>query len=115
MMMRLTTASLAGLGALAALMLTVTVAPAQTDGVRNTNCVGGGWWFSFSCVTVRRKGVVNPHVIHIPGPISEQQNVEFQQRDKLWQARCRPVVKQDDYGVPRYVYAAPGCEFGRVD
>ena len=27
---------------------------------------------------------------------------------------ARPVVHQDPYGVPRYEYAAPGCEFGVI-
>jgi hypothetical protein len=30
-------------------------------------------------------------------------------------ARCRPTFRQDKYGMPRYVYAAPGCEFGQLD
>jgi hypothetical protein len=35
-------------------------------------------------------------------------------RDRKWMAQCRPVLKQDAYGVSRYSYAAPGCEFGKV-
>jgi hypothetical protein len=29
--------------------------------------------------------------------------------------RCRPSVRQDRYGVPRYHYAARGCEFGVIE
>ncbi len=39
---------------------------------------------------------------------------EARERDKVWEARCRPVLRQDYYGVNRYVYAAPGCEYGRL-
>ena len=35
------------------------------------------------------------------------------ERERRWLARCRPVVQQDQFGVGRYRYAAPGCEFGR--
>ena len=33
----------------------------------------------------------------------------------LWQARCHPVIRQDQYGVPRYHYAAPGCDLGKYE
>ena len=42
-----------------------------------------------------------------------QEEAESAERERQWEARCRPVVKQDQYGVSRYQYAAPGCEFGR--
>jgi hypothetical protein len=29
------------------------------------------------------------------------------------QARCRPTVQQDMFGINRYAYAAPGCEYGK--
>jgi hypothetical protein len=35
--------------------------------------------------------------------------------DHKWEERCRPTIAQDRYGVPRYQYAAPGCEFGIID
>jgi hypothetical protein len=114
MLTRLTTADLAGFGALAFLILTVAPSFAQTDQVRTSNCLGG-FYRGFSCVTVWRQGPLNPHVTRVPQPISEQERLEYQQRDKRWQARCQPVVRQDEYGVPRYSYAARGCEFGRLD
>jgi hypothetical protein len=33
-------------------------------------------------------------------------------RDRKWQARCHPVVEHDSYGVGRYQYSSPGCEYG---
>ncbi len=40
---------------------------------------------------------------------------QAREREKAWEARCRPVLRQDYYGVSRYVYAAPGCEYGRLN
>jgi len=37
------------------------------------------------------------------------------ERKRRREARCRPSVRQDNFGVARYVYAIPGCEFGRLD
>jgi hypothetical protein len=38
---------------------------------------------------------------------------EIAARTEAWEARCRPTLSAPDkLGVQRYVYAAPGCEFG---
>lgn len=66
------------------------------------NCVAH--WGSYSDPYVR--------VLH-PGTEAEKElNAE---PDRKWQAHCRPAVFQDQYGVPRYEYAAPGCEFGVIE
>lgn len=44
---------------------------------------------------------------------SAEEIAESRERERRWVARCRPALRQDAYGVNRYVYAAPGCEFGR--
>lgn len=31
---------------------------------------------------------------------------------KAWQDRCKPTTHVDRYGVERYRYAQPGCEYG---
>jgi hypothetical protein len=110
MSIRLTIASFAGLGTLASLMLTITAMPVQADGVRATNCILAGG--SISCTSTWRRGVVNPHIIQVPQPTSEKDIQEQQRRDRQWEARCRPVIKPDQYGVGRYTYAERGCEFG---
>jgi hypothetical protein len=43
-----------------------------------------------------------------------EQTAEARDRERAWEARCRPALRQDAYGVSRYVYAAPGCEYGRT-
>lgn len=113
MLNKLTATAFVGLSALTSLILPLAPEPAQAEGVRTRSCVGTHG--SVSCVATRRDGVANPHIVQAPKAISEQESAEHQQRDKLWQTRCRPVIKQDEFGVPRYVYAARGCEFGRLD
>jgi hypothetical protein len=87
--------------------------PARADGARSTSCVSTRG--SFNCVTTWRGGLGDAHITHVPGPISDQEDTESRERDRLWQVRCKPVVRQDEYGVPRYRYAARGCEYGRLD
>jgi hypothetical protein len=67
---------------------------------------------SDSCVEIRRE-LTNPYVIHIQGPQTPQDVAEATEQDRLWQARCRPTVQQDMFGINRYAYAAPGCEYGK--
>ena len=47
------------------------------------------------------------------GEAKEEAAAEAREREKLWVSRCRPTLRQDPFGVSRYVYAAPGCEYGR--
>ena len=49
------------------------------------------------------------------GEPSAEDAAEIRERERKWAERCRPVVRQDAYGVGRYVYAARGCEYGRID
>jgi hypothetical protein len=67
-----------------------------------------------SCVEIRRE-LTNPYVIHVQGPQSPEEIAETTERDRLWQARCRPAVHQDAFGVNRYRYAAAGCEYGKYE
>lgn len=94
------------LGALVILATVTMLSPAFADGVRSTNClvIRG----MISCVTAWR---------HLASPTTptEQEIAEARERERRWVARCRPVIKQDSLGVGRYLYAAPGCEYGRLD
>lgn len=87
-------------------------APARSEpgeGTRILNCYST--FYSDTCVETFHNGRVNPHVIHVPGASDEAAAA----RDSRWAERCRPVVRQDRYGMPRYLYNAPGCEYGRLD
>ena len=97
--------------ALALLGAPAIFAPAYASGIEITNCFGA--FRTFSCVTQwGARG--DPRLRHVPGPRNAQEEAEFIARDRKWIARCRPVIRQDQYGVSRYHYAAPGCEFGRI-
>jgi hypothetical protein len=67
-----------------------------------------------SCVEIRHE-LTNPYVIPVPPPRSEAEARDIDAHERLWRARCRPVARQDRYGVNRYVYAAPGCEYGKYE
>lgn len=97
---------------------------AQAGSVYSTSC-SGGFGYSYGggsgssygsggCVSIKRE-LVNPYVIEVPQPRTEKEIADAAERDRLWQARCRPVIRQDHYGVRRYHYAAPGCEYGKYE
>lgn len=111
--LRRTSACVATLAAIAMLP----VSPAQAGGVNTTDCVSGWTRGSggVSCVEVWRNGLRNPYVVSVPPPASQQDIADADARERLWQARCRPVIRQDTYGVRRYHYAAPGCEYGKYE
>lgn len=67
-----------------------------------------------SCVEIHRE-LVNPHIIQVPPPQNEKDVADIAARDRLWQARCRPVIRQDASGVRRYQYAAAGCDYGKYE
>jgi hypothetical protein len=102
-MKRLTT--LAGLAA--ALTLAAMAPTAQADAVRSTSCVMIRGLLS--CTTRWHRVDTQP-----PQP-TEQELAEARERERIWTARCRPEIVQDGFGVPRYTYAAPGCEYGRLN
>jgi hypothetical protein len=100
----------------AALMLPaitfVPAAPAYADKLIVSGCVG--MWGAGTCVF--RKGPAgDPYVRLVPEPEGQAEQSRSAERDRRWQDRCRPVVVQDRYGVPRYRYAARGCEFGVIE
>jgi hypothetical protein len=100
---------LAGAMALQAVVFT----PALADVTYSASCVGGGG--SASCVLMKRKGPIGPAGIYkVAEPRGEELEAAME-RDRQWVARCNPVIRQDAYGVGRYYYAKPGCEFGKLD
>ena len=103
----------------AAALALLGIASAQAGGVMTTDCVydhNGGYGHGTgarSCVRIWRDGPVNPYVIQVPQPQSKEEIAQAAEHERLWRARCHPVIRQDNNGVDRYVYAAPGCEYGR--
>jgi hypothetical protein len=105
--------------AAAALALALAALPqAATAEVWTSSCVGG--WRTGNCVTNYREYTRDTYVRHIPGAfddnyLSEREQKQAIARDRKWVAFCKPVVVADRYGVSRYLYAKPGCEFGRSE
>ena len=66
-----------------------------------------------SCVRQYRYNDAGNTGIKQYGEAAEEAAAESREREKLWVSRCRPSLREDVHGVSRYVYAAPGCEFGR--
>jgi len=57
----------------------------------------------------------DPHIRIVPQPADDAAKTRAAERDRKWQDRCQPVIAQDRYGVSRYRYSAPGCEFGVIE
>lgn len=99
-----------GATAAAALIMIAAVCSASyAAGIALGGCVGGGG--SFNCV-VRWGEAGDPYIRTVPEPADETERTRAAERDRKWEQRCKPVIAQDAYGVPRYQYAAAGCEFG---
>jgi hypothetical protein len=107
---------IAWLTALALLALSIMAAPARSEpgeGTYTSNCYRTGR--TESCVATFRRGNFHPNVINVPAPTNADDIAAAEARDRRWVERCRPVIRQDHFGMPRYSYSAAGCEFGRLD
>jgi hypothetical protein len=106
---KLTSATWLAASVAAVTVSVMTSMPAHAQGVIVGGCAGR--WGAFSCVT--RWGIAeDPYVRSVPQPLSEAEQARAMARDHKWLNRCKPSVAEDRYGVSRYIYAAPGCEFG---
>jgi hypothetical protein len=85
-------------------------ASAQTDTVLGSCVFSGG---AVHCVKQYRygdRGNGGAQSLKEPDP---KDIAESREREERWVARCKPELHHDRYGVRRYSYAAPGCEYGR--
>ena len=101
--------------------LAILALPAMTGSAfaqRVTDTVVGSCVFSGGlshCVRQYRYGDAGATGIKTLREPSPEDAAENRERDRKWVERCKPVVRQDAYGVSRYVYAARGCEHGRIE
>ena len=93
----------------AILLSLVTLTAAYAGNVDDQSCVGTAR--SFNCVDNWATSG-DPYVRIVPDAVGEAEKAQMMERDQRWLARCRPFVQRDSYGVARYHYASPGCEFG---
>jgi len=100
--------SAASVGAAIALSLAAFTS-AYGGTVVDLSCIGPAK--SFNCAA--QWGTAgDPYVRQVPEILGEAEKARLATRDHKWLAHCRPVIERDRYGVARYHYAAPGCEFG---
>ncbi len=92
-----------------ALTLFVGVASASAQEVESFGCIGSR--FTINC-TSRIGPAGDPFVRVVPAPANDAAAKRSLERERRWVDRCRPTLVPDGYGVSRYTYASPGCEFG---
>ena len=92
-------------------LLGASVTSAGAGGVVSGSCVRSAG--SVSCAA-RWGAAGDPYIRGVAGPRNAQEEADTAERERKWMARCRPIVQQDQFGVGRYYYAAPGCEVGRI-
>lgn len=83
--------------------------PAQAQELETGGCVGN--WHASNCVT-RWAPAGDPFIRQVPPPAGPGEQARAREHYRRWADRCRPSIRQDRYGVARYHYALPGCEFG---
>ncbi len=98
--------------ALSAMILGLILSAAYADGMFVGGCVGQQG--SLNCVG-RWGDATDPYIRKVPEPADDAERQRSAERERRWEARCRPTIAQDRFGVPRYLYAARGCEFGVIE
>ncbi len=83
--------------------------PAEAAEVRVDGCVGT--WHAVGCTSIWAP-LGDTYIRKVPQPRDAAERAQANEEDQRWVARCRPTLRQDRYGVARYHYARPGCEFG---
>jgi hypothetical protein len=82
----------------------------------SSGCISSGFFTGgINCVHTKDKGYGGVARIYKVDEPRAEDVAAAMQRDRKWMDRCKPVIRRDAYGVGRYYYAAPGCEFGRTD
>lgn len=94
----------------AIILSVITLTSAYAGGIIDLNCVGGGK--SLNCVAQWATAAGDPYIRAVPEALDEAEKAHASSLDRKWLARCRPTIERDGYGVARYQYSAPGCEFG---
>jgi hypothetical protein len=85
------------------------LASADAGGMRGLSCIGG--FGSLNCIA--HWGFPgDPHLRPVPEILGEAEKAQAATRERRWLIHCHPVIARDAYGVARYHYAAPGCEYG---
>jgi hypothetical protein len=101
--------AIAGAALTVSLLTFASVRQAHAEGVEIESCVGT--WHATNCVT-RSAPAGDAFIRTVPQPRDGAERSRAIEEDRLWVERCRPTIHPDRYGVARYHYTRPGCEFG---
>lgn len=112
----------AAAGLFALVLVASSHSAAKADWTITSSCAGSLWGMR-NCVINQRDFSRDTHIRPVRGYDShadsqeaiERDRHESVARDRKWLAFCKPVIFTDRYGVSRYNYAEPGCEFGRSE
>ncbi len=85
------------------------VNPADAQVIETGGCIAS--WGTFNCADLWA-APSDPFLRLAPQPTTPDAQAHAREHDRRWVDRCRPSIRQDRYGVVRYHYAMPGCEFG---
>jgi hypothetical protein len=85
------------------------LASAHAQVVISGGCLGSR--YSINCTT-HWAPAGDPYVRLVPQPLGVAAIARAKARERRWVDRCRPTLAPDRYGVSRYRYVLPGCEFG---
>jgi hypothetical protein len=85
------------------------LASADAAGVRALSCIGGSG--SLNCMA-QWAFPGDPYVRPVPEIPGEAEKALAATRERRWLIHCHPIIARDAFGVARYQYAAPGCEYG---
>ena len=103
-------AFLGGAALVAAMLFAIKPAHAGVLALPGSN---SGWSVCRNGVCQWGEGALpNPHIIHVPQPTSEAEREAQEKRARQWEIECDVKYVRDRYGVMRYTYNAPGCEYG---
>ena len=106
---RWATRSVAPIGAAFVLSIT-TFTSALAGSAADLSCLGAAR--SFNCAGQWAPAAGDPNIRTVPDAANEADKARMAERDRKWSAHCHPAIERDSYGVARYHYTAPGCEFG---
>lgn len=103
---------LSGSAFMAAAVLMASAPDSRADWTYKTRCYQGG------CIETMQGGVPGTSlaaITPVPGPQTDEERDAALARDRKWVEHCKPSLREDRYGMKRYVYQKPGCEFGKSE
>ena len=87
--------------------------PKQAVAGSSVSCIRSGG--ALICTTNDGSPTAAVGILHVEPVYDAHERANRAAREQKWKARCRPILREDKYGVTRYHYSASGCEFGKTE